>query len=80
MDGTLLDENSQLPEEFGEVLAKLKERGVTFVASSGRQYWSLLKSFDKYKEDKQNQLLRKKSEKLYQNQNNYLFSLIPKKA
>lgn len=51
MDGTLLDENSQLPEEFGEILAKLKERGVTFVASSGRQYWSLLKSFDKYKED-----------------------------
>ena len=38
MDGTLLDENGQVPPEtFGLILA-LRERGVRFVASSGRRY------------------------------------------
>ena len=37
MDGTLLDENSQLPAEFDEVMAELKKRGVIFFFSFGRQ-------------------------------------------
>lgn len=41
MDGTLLNESSDLPEGIEEVLEGLKDRGVTFVAASGRQYASL---------------------------------------
>ncbi len=51
MDGTLLDENNQLPAEFDEVMAELHKRGVQFAPASGRQYYSLLKSFPEY-EDK----------------------------
>ena len=51
MDGTLLDENSQLPRGFDEMITKLKERGVIFAPASGRQYFSLLRTFDKYKDD-----------------------------
>ena len=51
MDGTLLDENSQLPDEFGEVAAELKKRGVIFAPASGRQYFSLLDTFRGYEDD-----------------------------
>ena len=51
MDGTLLDENGQLPQEFDDTIAKLKEHGVIFAPASGRQYFSLRKTFDKYKND-----------------------------
>ena len=50
MDGTLLDENGQLPAEFDEVMGQLQERGVQFAPASGRQYFSLLKSFPKYED------------------------------
>ena len=45
MDGTLLDENSSLPEGFFEMLDKLKEKGVKFVAASGRPYATLYENF-----------------------------------
>lgn len=48
MDGTLLDENGKLPAEFGAVMAKLKERNVTFVPASGRQVYSLMDTFPDY--------------------------------
>ena len=51
MDGTLLDDNSQLPAGFDEMIVKLKEKGVIFAPASGRQYFSLIKSFDKYKDE-----------------------------
>ena len=51
MDGTLLDENGQLPQEFDDTIAKLKKRGVIFAPSSGRQYFSLLGTFEKYKDE-----------------------------
>ena len=51
MDGTLLDENGNLPQGFDEAIAKLKERGVIFAPASGRQYFSLLHVFEKYKDD-----------------------------
>ena len=51
MDGSLLDENGQLPQEFDATIAKLKDRGVIFAPSSGRQYFSLCKTFNKYKDD-----------------------------
>ena len=50
MDGTLLDENGQLPAEFDEVMDELHARGVQFAPASGRQYFSLLKSFEKYED------------------------------
>lgn len=51
MDGTLLDENGQLPPGFGDIIAQLKERGVLFAPCSGRQYFSLLKTFRGYEDD-----------------------------
>lgn len=50
MDGTLLDENGQVPPEtFGLILA-LRERGVRFVASSGRRYDRLCDFFSPVKD------------------------------
>lgn len=45
MDGTLLDENSQLSPSFYNTFNKLEERGIIFAAASGRQYYSLLETF-----------------------------------
>lgn len=50
MDGTLLDENGQLPEEFPQVIEEMKEYGVLFAPASGRQYYSLRDSFPDYKD------------------------------
>ena len=41
MDGTLLDENTRVPEETFDLILALRERGVHFVASSGRRYDTL---------------------------------------
>lgn len=51
MDGSLLDNEGNLPKEFDAMMAKLKERNVMFAPASGRQYYSLIKTFEKYKED-----------------------------
>ena len=51
MDGTLLDENGNLPPEFDEVADELKRRGVIFAPASGRQYFSLLKTFKGHEDD-----------------------------
>lgn len=48
MDGTLLTSDNKLPVGFDETMAELKKRGVIFAPASGRQYFSLLKSFKKY--------------------------------
>ena len=48
MDGTLLTSDNKLPEGFDETMAELKKRGVVFCPASGRQYFSLLKTFEKY--------------------------------
>ncbi|WP_455138786.1 HAD family hydrolase [Thermophilibacter sp.] len=41
MDGTLLDEGGNVPEETFSLVSELAERGVHFVASSGRRYDTL---------------------------------------
>ena len=38
LDGSLLDDNKNLPADFDSVIAKLKEKGVTFVVASGRNF------------------------------------------
>ena len=48
MDGTLLTSENKLPDGFDEMISFLKSRGVIFAPSSGRQYFSLIKTFSKY--------------------------------
>lgn len=50
MDGTLLDENSQLNLAFFPMFEQLQARGILFAAASGRQYYSLIKTFEPVKE------------------------------
>ena len=47
MDGTLLDDESELHEHFWPLAHQLHERGVLFVPASGRQYYNLLERFDR---------------------------------
>ena len=51
MDGTLLNEEGKINEEFFEVFKKLKEKNIIFAAASGRQYYNLLKRFEKISDD-----------------------------
>lgn len=46
MDGTLLDENSKVPEETYGLIRELRERGVRFVAASGRRADTLMEYFE----------------------------------
>lgn len=50
MDGTLLDDKGNLNEEFFEILEELFKRNIKFAVASGRQYFALLKSFDRVKD------------------------------
>ena len=45
LDGTLLDENSDVPEEFGEVLREAGEKGVTVAIGTSRPEKELLRLF-----------------------------------
>jgi len=45
MDGTLLNSEGKIPQEFFNVFTKLKEKNILFVAASGRQYYNLLENF-----------------------------------
>ena len=51
MDGTLLTSGNKLPASFGEMMTELKRRGVIFAPASGRQYASLIRSFEAYRDD-----------------------------
>lgn len=46
MDGTLLNENSEVPPETYELIIALREKGVHFAASSGRRYDRLCTFFE----------------------------------
>lgn len=45
MDGTLLDDNSRLCNSFYDIHQQLEEKGIIFAAASGRQYYSLMRTF-----------------------------------
>ncbi|MGD8231558.1 Cof-type HAD-IIB family hydrolase [Vibrio sp. TRT 1302] len=45
MDGTLLDENSQLNPKFYDIYQQLEDKEIIFAAASGRQYYSLMETF-----------------------------------
>ena len=51
MDGTLLDDHSRLPDGFDQIMLELKARKVIFAPASGRQFFSLITTFDKYQDD-----------------------------
>lgn len=48
MDGTLLDDSGNLDREFFDVLDKLLQLDIIFVAASGRQYYQLMNNFQHY--------------------------------
>lgn len=45
MDGTLLDQDHALSDDFWPLVDQLHERGVVFCPASGRQYYNLLERF-----------------------------------
>ncbi len=51
MDGTLLDESSQLDPSFFPLFEQLKQKGILFAAASGRQYFSLADTFAPVKDE-----------------------------
>ncbi|MBW6479215.1 MAG: Cof-type HAD-IIB family hydrolase [Bacteroidales bacterium] len=51
LDGTLLDDNKNIHPSFWEVHKTLTERGVIFIAASGRQYYNLLEQFDRIRDE-----------------------------
>ncbi|MCG3863725.1 MULTISPECIES: Cof-type HAD-IIB family hydrolase [unclassified Photobacterium] len=50
MDGTLLCDNKQLPSDFYEVFQLLQQKNILFSAASGRQYQSLVNTFEPVKD------------------------------
>ncbi len=46
MDGTLLDDEDAVHDDFWPLIDQLHARGVTFCPASGRQYYNLLERFD----------------------------------
>ena len=51
MDGTLLNSNHEVSNRFFELHQGLKDRGIQFVAASGRQYDSIIDKLSPIKDD-----------------------------
>jgi Cof subfamily protein (haloacid dehalogenase superfamily) len=51
MDGTLLDDEDAIHEDFWPLIEELHSRGVMFCPASGRQYYNLLQRFDAIAEE-----------------------------
>lgn len=51
MDGTLLNNNSEVSNRFFKQFEELKKRNIHFVAASGRQYQSISQKLDSIKND-----------------------------
>ncbi|MEL0652120.1 HAD family hydrolase [Algibacter sp. TI.3.09] len=51
MDGTLLNNNSEVSDRFFNQFEELKKRNIHFVAASGRQYQSITQKLDTIKSD-----------------------------
>lgn len=50
LDGTLLDDNGELNEEFEAVFEELCKKNIIFMAASGRQYPALVRTFESVKD------------------------------
>lgn len=51
MDGTLLDDDDAVHEDFWPLITSLHDRGVIFCPASGRQYFNLLERFEPIADD-----------------------------
>ena len=51
MDGTLLNDAKEMPEQTFDIIDRLHEKGITFAVASGREHLSLQKLYDKIKDD-----------------------------
>lgn len=51
MDGTLLNNNHEMPTKTFDIINQLHARGITFAVASGRGHHSLLKTYDQIKDD-----------------------------
>lgn len=51
MDGTLLNNNHEIDEEFWPLLKKLQDLGVIFGIASGRPYYNLVEKFKEHRDD-----------------------------
>ena len=51
MDGTLLDDRKNLPQNFDDTIIKLFERKIRFAISSGRSFCTLKEQFSRYRDD-----------------------------
>lgn len=51
MDGTLLNERGEIPENFWKIERKLKKLGIYFCVASGRQYYNLEHLFSEIKDN-----------------------------
>ncbi|WP_320046411.1 Cof-type HAD-IIB family hydrolase [uncultured Ilyobacter sp.] len=51
MDGSLLNDDHKIDEEFWEVFREIRKKNIIFSAASGRQYYNLLEKFDSIKDD-----------------------------
>jgi len=51
MDGTLLNSDHQVSDQFFDLFQKLHKKGIQFVAASGRQYHSMLSKLHPIKDD-----------------------------
>ncbi len=51
MDGSLLNDDHKINDEFWEVFKELRKKNIIFSAASGRQYYNLLENFDSIKDD-----------------------------
>lgn len=48
IDGTLLNDKKELPQDFEQMLDMLEERNIAFAVSSGRSYSALISQFGNY--------------------------------
>jgi len=51
MDGTLLNNNHEMPARIFDIINQLHERRITFAVATGRGHHSILKIYDKIKDD-----------------------------
>ncbi|MBT2163333.1 HAD family hydrolase [Zobellia barbeyronii] len=51
MDGTLLNSNHEVSSRFFELFEEMKQKGIIFVAASGRQYHSIVDKLEPIKND-----------------------------
>lgn len=51
MDGTLLNSNHEVSDRFFELYTRLKDRGILFVAASGRQHNSIVDKLERIKDE-----------------------------